>query len=161
MKLAGGIIGTLKRVRWNVVLGVLIISGLLTYLLMTYVGFSIQTPFTPTYKGEGDIVMRSWLDPKDVKQMDKGIIQTEIKNNGNQNYKAELLVTAKSSSIVFADSNTQRVNKSVDIGPGESRNVPFRYNINAQYEGNYRIDIKTDFKKGKVVDELYLNVRKT
>jgi len=145
---------TLRRVRWSVVFGIFLV---LLLIILVFVSINI---FPPAYKGEGDIVMRSWLEPQKTKLNGDSNVWVEIKNRGENIHIVDVKAVTSSSEVVFDDSKGQEVNKTVQIGPGESRRVPFHINVNARYEGDYRIDVFVIYDNIQVSYDLYLQIKK-
>ncbi len=133
--------------------------GTVIVLAILIIMFSGMVPFAPRYIGDGDVVMRSWVEPQTVKLKDGSTAWVEIKNTGNRNIDVIVYAAAKSSDLVFMDSGGQVANQTVQIGAGESRNIPFEIQIKADYEGSYGVSITVVYDKTLLRDELFLNVR--
>ncbi len=152
MELKAAAMDTLKRVRWNVVFGLLVVLFVLTLLLL-------GNPLNPKYQGEGDIKMRSWLDPNSVGLSGESTAWVELMNLGGDEYNLSLGMSAKSEELSFKSTGAGSVEKSIIIGPGESRNIPFEIIVDAEYAGNYGVNIQALYDKKEIISEMYLAVK--
>ena len=151
MELKVAALDTLKRVRWNVVFGLLVVLVVVAFLLF-------GNPLKPTYMGEGDIKMRTWLEPETVSLTDESTAWAELINRGEKRYNITVFMSAKSKEITFTQTGAGNIEKSILIGPGESRSIPFALSINAEYEGSYGIDVDASYGREKITEEIYLVV---
>ena len=151
MELKATAMDTLKRVRWNVVSGLLVVLVILALLLL-------GNPLDPKYLGEGDIKMRSWLDPGTVKLSDESTAWVELINQGKKEYNVTLCMSSKSRELSFESAGEVAV-QNIIIGPGESRNIPFEIDVYAEYAGSYGVDIQALYGKKEITSEMYLTVK--
>ncbi|OYT55206.1 MAG: hypothetical protein B6U72_00195 [Candidatus Altiarchaeales archaeon ex4484_2] len=152
MKLKATAMDTLKRVRWNVVFGSLVVLVVVAFLLL-------GNPLDPKYQGEGEIKMRAWLDPNTVGLSDESTAWVELMNLGDDEYNLTLGMSAKSRELSFNSAGELAVQKSIIIGPGESRNIPFKINVDAEYAGSYGVNIHAVYGKKEITSEMYLTVK--
>ncbi|MEA1924791.1 MAG: hypothetical protein U9M95_02875 [Candidatus Altiarchaeota archaeon] len=152
MELKAAAVDTLKRVRWNVVFGLLVVLVLVVFLLL-------GNPMEPKYQGDGEMKMRSWLEPNTVGLSDDSTAWVELMNLGDDEYNLSLRMSAKSRELSFKSTGELAVQKSIIIGPGESRNIPFEIDVDAEYAGSYGIDIQVVYDKKEITSEMYLTVK--
>lgn len=146
------VIDTLRRVRWNVV------GGILLVLLLIAVVFMGISPFSPGYTGEGDIVIKSWLEPSTTQFSDSSTLYVEVKNRGDSLRDVRLFTMVSGEALNFTTG--KEANQTVSIGSGESRKIPFPLKVKAQYEGEYHVSIRASYNHQQIKDDVYLNVRK-
>ncbi len=152
MELKAAAMNTLRRVRWNVVFGLLVVLVVVVLLLF-------GNPLKPRYHGEGEIKMRAWLEPDTVGLLDESTAWVELINQGGREYNLTIEVSAKSRELSLKSTGEMVAEKSIIIGPGESRNIPFKINVDAEYAGSYGVNLQVVYDRKEITSEMYLKVK--
>jgi len=140
------------RIKWKPVIGLIAVIALLMILIWAASNLKLSSGF----KGDGDIQMRAWADPSKALLTGKGKVWVDVRNTGTDNINANVNIAAYSKSLVFSDSGTQQVNKAVEIGPGESRQLDFLINFNASDAGKY--GLKVTVSPGDLESEVFFDL---
>lgn len=143
----------IKRVKWRSV-GIVILAAFLLFLV--FIGFN---PFI-SYKGSGDIKIKSWADPGSVGLSDKSTIWIEVMNRGEEKKWIFLSLKSYSPVITFLENNGQEANETMSLGRGESRRIDFKVQVSAEYGGNYGVEVDARYDREQIDDEVYIGVNK-
>jgi len=143
------------RVKWKSVLLLLLLVVLSIAIL--WVLFSFK-PFGQSYKGEGVIQVRSWADPVRVDLSGKSTAKVEIKNKGEDNADVLVKLETYDSVLSFDATGNQKVNETVSLGHGESRELRFKVLFNATHGGTYGLKVAVSPKGENIVDEIFFDV---
>ncbi len=143
----------IKRIKWKSVLTFLVV---VIAVILILIGFN---PFL-SYKGAGDVKIKSWADPNRINLQGTSTIWIDVKNQGNENKNVLVVLKSYDPTIKFSDTNSQEENKTVFIGKGGSKKIDFGIQVSADYSGDYGIKITATYDKGTVDDEVYISVTK-
>ncbi|MEM2918603.1 MAG: hypothetical protein QXY62_03800 [Candidatus Altiarchaeota archaeon] len=143
----------IKRIKWK---SVALVIFLVAIAFLIILGFN---PFL-SYKGSGEIKIRSWAEPNKVSLDGKSTIWVEVKNQGSENKRVFISLKSYDPVIKFFETNSQEENKTIFIGKGESRKLDFKIQISASYAGDYGVSIKAKYDKETIEDEVYISVVK-
>ncbi len=142
----------LKRIKWKSVFLAIVILLIVFFIA---IGFN---PFGLDYKGEGDIKIKSWLEPNKVDLEDSSTIWVEVKNTGKGKETVSVSLETYDPHLRFLD-GTQEKTTAVTLGPGESRELDSEIDIQAIRGGSYGISITATYDNEKIEDQVYLTVR--
>jgi len=114
--------------------------------------------FPQGFKGAGDIQVRSWADPSVVDLHGTATARVEVKNVGKEGGNIRLWLETYNQGLYFVDTGTQKVNETVSLGPGESRELGFRVKVNATYGGRYGLKVTVSPGGENIEDEIFFTV---
>lgn len=141
----------IRRIKWKSVFTVLVLLLIVFFVIL---GFN---PFGLDYKGEGDIKIKSWLEPQKIDLKGTSTVWVEVKNDGKYSKDVEIFLETYDPDIKFLG-EVQEKNASVTLGPGESRKLDFKVKAQATYGGSYGISIEAKYDYEEVEDEIYLTL---
>lgn len=145
--------GIIKRIKWKSVALVIFLIAILFFIILGL------NPFL-TYRGAGEIKIRSWAEPNKVPLNGKSTIWVEVKNHGSENKKVFVFLKSYDPVVKFSKTDSQYSNETIVLGKGESRKLDFNVEISASYVGDYGISIKAKYDKEIIDDEVYISVIK-
>lgn len=145
----------IARIKWKSVF--LLVFTVIAVLLLFW-GLLNLTPLAQEYKGAGDVLARSWMDPPSVSLKGRSTAWVEVRNTGPENRDVFVLLKTYDRSMVFKDSMRQEINESVELGPGESRKLGFELALNATYGGSYGVKVIVSLPGDSIEDEVFLEV---
>ncbi len=156
---------TLSRIKWGAVAVVIIAIIIILAVYTKFNPFSgITTTLNPVYKGTDALKIRSWVSPDKINLNGRSTAWVDIKNTGEKELSVFVKLKTYDEKLKFIpedEKETQTINKTMEIGPGESRKLDFKIKLfDAIYGGDYRIDIIANYGKEfePVEDSVYLHV---
>ena len=142
----------LARVKWKSVLALIL---LIAVIILVVWGFYVLKPFTANYKTKGDLSARFWADPARTELRGATTVWVEVKNRGSDKLPVTVTMNTYSKSLLFA-AGEQNMSKGVELGPGESRQLPFSANMNASYAGTYGLKAVVSSGGENIEQELFI-----
>jgi len=142
----------ISRIRWNVVIPMIV------FILLLIISLWIFNPFAQHYKCTDGICVKIHADPPKVLLQDESTIWVEIKNVGNSNKKLMVNMNSDDPSVIFTETGKQSCSDQIELAPGNSRNLDFSVVINAEYAGEYGIGSSVIFDDQKIEEKIFLNV---
>ena len=130
----------------------LVLSAAIVWVLFT------MKPFGQSYKGEGDIQVRSWSDPSRIETSGKSTAKVEVKNAGDDDADVLVKLEAFDPALSFEQTGGQVVNESIRLGRGESRELRFKVVFNATHGGRYGLKETVSSRTGSIEDEIFFDV---
>ena len=149
------------RIKWKPVALLLIALAVIVVLLLGSLGNMSFNLFAPSYKGGGDIRVRSWADPVRVDLRGTATARVDVKNVGKEPSSIRMYLEPLdpySSSFIFDDTGSQKTNKTLSLGPGESKDLGFIIRFNATYGGKYGIKVTVAPGGENIKDEIFFDV---
>lgn len=144
-----------SRVKWGPVFALIIIVAI---ILLVIFGSSIKL-FQPSYKTSRDIEMRVWGDPGKLDIKGKATAMVEIKNRGNDPVDVRLELLTYDSTLSFIDTGSQKVNRTLSLGPKESRVIDdFRIDFQATDAGRYGVKVAAYSDGDEITDEIFFEL---
>ena len=70
----------------------------------------------------------------------------------------EIDLKTSSKNLWFSKNSNRTMVKNIILGPGESRKLNFNLGVDAEYGGEYGIDVKVTFGTKNIRDRIYLRV---
>ena len=146
----------LARVKWKPVGAVVLV--LLIAVILLFVLPSINL-FSSPYKGVGDVQAKVWADPARVELKGHTSVWVEVNNKGAAAQNVLVRMEIDDKDISFEESGNQKINKTIQLGSGESRQVSFPVILNASSGGKYGIKMSA-LPSGEtaIVDKVFLDV---
>ena len=151
----------LARIKWQSVIVLLIAIVVLGAIFWGALDLKPVTLFAPTYKEGGDIQERSWADPGRVDLRGSSTARVEVKNIGKEPTNIRIFLEPLdpySSSFTFDDTGSQKTNRSLSLGPGESKDLGFKIRFNATDVGKYGLKVTVSPGGENIDDEIYFDV---
>lgn len=143
---------TLSRVRWGVIFGILFSLTAVILLLLVF------NPLSPGDKCTGDVCVRTWLEPSEVGLSGESALWIEIRSEGKMDKPIDISLETSTENLLFSENSNRTIIKNVILGPGESRKLDFNLGVDAEYGGEYGIDVKVTFGTKNIADRIYLRV---
>jgi hypothetical protein len=148
----------LARIKWKPVAILLLVLAVLFVVLFGSLGNMSFNLFSPSYKEGGDIRVRSWADPARVDLRGSASARVEVKNVGKEASNIRLRLETYNPGLFFMDTESQKANESVSLGPGESRELGFKLRFNATYGGRYGVKVTVSPGGENIEDEIFFDV---
>ena len=144
----------LARVKWKSVSAlVLLIAAIILVLWALYT----LKPFQASYKGVGDVQARFWVEPPKTGPKGTTTVWVEVKNKGQDTRNVSVSLESYSKNLLF-ETREQKISKDVEIGSGESRQLPFKASLNASYGGRYGMKAVVSPGGENIEEELFVEV---
>jgi hypothetical protein len=148
----------LARIKWKPVAVLVIVLAVLFVVLFGSLGNMSFNLFSPTYKEGGDIRERSWADPGRVDLKGTSFARVDVKNVGTEASNIRVRLETYNPSLFFIDTESQKANETVSLGPGESRQLGFKLKFNATYGGRYGVKVTVSPGGENIEDEIFFDV---
>jgi uncharacterized protein (DUF58 family) len=146
----------LARVKWKPVGAVFLV--LLLAIILLFV-LSSKDLFSSPYKGAGDVQAKVWADPARVELAGHTSVWVEVSNKGTGSQSVLVRMEIDDKAISFEESGNQKINRTIQLGSGESRRVEFPVILNALSGGKYGIKMTAIPRAETAIeDKVFLDV---
>jgi len=141
----------IKRIKWK---------SVLTFIVVVIAVFLVVIGFNPflSYKGSGDVKIKSWADPNKVSLTGTSTIWVEVRNQGKENKNVSISLKSYNPIIRFIDTTNQEKIETINLGKGESQKLDFKVQISAENEGSYGVRVYANSGNEIIEDDVYINV---
>ena len=143
----------IKRIKWKSVLTFLVV---VIAVILILIGFN---PFL-SYKGSGDVKIKSWADPNKVSLLGTSTIWVEVRNQGKDTRQVSVSLKSYNPVIKFTDTTNQEKIEVVNLGKGESQKLDFKVQLSAENEGSYGVHVSANSGSESIEDDVYIDVTK-